>query len=78
MSMGSARGFAALQGTRRAWPLISETRKAESKSTWPFLSFLIVTRLVKKLAIKSDVVLENFKPGSKSSHPIRGDLFSLK
>jgi hypothetical protein len=26
---------------------------------------LILVRLVKRLAIKSDVILENFKPGSK-------------
>lgn len=61
-------GSEALQGTRRVLQLTCDNKEAESKSKQLSLLFLlsnIYGSLVKKLAVKSDVIIENFKPGSK-------------
>lgn len=72
-------GSEALGATKRVSLLTSVSRRAKSKcGSAGLLSFFtknVFLRLVKKLALKSDVILENFKPGSEyRSQDIREQL----
>jgi hypothetical protein len=62
-------GSEALGATKRVSVLTSVSQKVESKCGSAGLLSLspmnVYVRLVKKLALKSDVILENFKPGSE-------------
>ena len=68
MSTRRVPGSEALDATKRVSVLTSVSQKVKSKcasagllSLFPF----VFVSLVKKLALKSDVILENFKPGSE-------------
>lgn len=69
--MGLLLGFVAWGVTKNLWPSICERRKAKSELLNGYINrpaiYSRMVRLVKKLAIKSDVLLENFKPGSMNT-----------
>lgn len=76
MLTAQARGLEVSQGIRKASLSIFANQQAESelnlnvgpRATLYQFFFL---RLVKQLAIKSDVIIENFKPGSRSPSCVR-------
>ena len=60
-------GLGVWRGIRNLWQLICVRPKDESEFPTPNLTTrlnIIIYRLVKKLALKSDILLENFKPGT--------------
>jgi hypothetical protein len=62
-------GSEALGATKRVFVLTFVSQKVKSKCAAAGLLSLfpenVYVRLVKKLALRSDVILENFKPGSE-------------